>query len=702
MDNSSSPSNLSNSDSKKITLVLENFNLSPDLESKEKLLRNLAPDEAKTLIEKIPFENFTMILDECPNLDIIFSFLELLHSLKEELSDRLMEYLFLLESTSLDPSVLKRNCLDYLEKNLGVSSFTQALEKLNAENDERKIALLLTDIAIINEEISKRLLWELFSKFKDSGPKHFRDSLKILKWASEDLFLVISIIGTEKLLQSTNLKEFNNQLSLFISEDPDLIYPLIIEVPNSKLAITNLFNNSCIEDILDFLQIIETHSPDYMEALVDFNFDETRMINNFSKAKVKSKLLLLQKVIEYEDSRLFTIFINENLIILKTLIIEIKSAFDLECFYLCLSFFNTIDKLLAQELLININPKVVSEHLFESQNEKLVIDTFIAISTTNNLYLYYSLQAEFTDFIKWLEFFISKLQDLETLALFLVSFQKIFADAPELPLILTTIVKKLQREENLDDLGVFLGIIGNADPDLLNQILNNLLPNLKLYSTEKIGYLLMTTSLYNLEIGKNLVKNLSSRFSSEYDIKLLRKSFESMILANANVAEALLQDENFSTEVLIKNIKNSDILERVLFLETILPIGKEIIARIEQDTEFVSGLFQDIKKMTIQELTKLVSNSRWLNEDLTDELGRILANRNFTLADYYNLIHTSSWSNRELCKKIIYWTNIAELGEKFEDLPESDTVLEGIITILYEIDTEKAEKLIEEYLPKPD
>ncbi len=702
MDNSFPNVKQPESNSKKIDILLEKFNLYPDLELKEKLLLEQNSEVATSLITKIPFENLTMILDECPNLDTIFSFLELVHSLKEELSNKLMEYLFLLEEKSLNPTILKNICINYMEKNIGVNNFTDALEKLNKESDERKIALLLTDIAIINEEIAKRILWELFSKFKSSTPKHFRDSLKILKWASEDLFLVISIIGTEKLLQSQNLKEFNNQLSLFISEDPDLIYPLIIEVPDSKLAITNFFNNAEIEDMLEFLKLIEDHSPDYMESLVNFNFDKTRILYNFSNATLKTKLLLLHQVVEYKDSTIFTIFINNNFSLLKSLIGEIKKDFDLECFYLCLTFFNTIEKLLAQELLIYINPKIVSKHLFESQDENLVINTFIAISATNNLYLYYALQSEFTDFIKWLEFFITKLDDLETLALFLVSFQKIFADAPELPLILTTIVKKLQREENLDDLGAFLGIIGNSEPELLKQILNNLLAHMKLYPTDKIGYLLMTTSLYNLEVGKNLVRNLSSRFSSEYDLKLLRKSFESIILANPKVAESLLEDKNFDTGALIKNIKNSDIIERVLFLETIMPVGKEVITRILQDTDFVDTFFKNIETLTLTEITKILSNSSWLNDELSDEFGRRLARRNIDLDDYYTLIHTSSWSNRSLCKKIVYWTNIAELGEKIEETTESNTIIDAIIALLYEIDSEKAEKLLEYYLPKTD
>ena len=565
LNNSFLNSNPSKPFSKKSEVLIEKFNSLPDLKSKEIFIleiSNQSLDLARNLINDLSLETLTMVLDECPNLDDIFSFLELLFSLNKSVTQRLMEYLFILDIEDPDctPTSLKDQCISYLERNLSVKSFTEALDKLNDESDERKIALLLTDIAIINEEISKRLLWELFSKFKNSKPKHFRDSLKILKWASEDLFLVISIIGTERLLQSRNLKEFNENLSLFISEDPDLIYPLIIEVPDSKMALTNLFNTAAIEDMLDFLYIVESNSPDYMESFSTFDFDKPEILRNFSAGTIKHKLLLLQHLLEYENSELFQIFLQDNNAVLKNLIGEIKENFDLEYFYLCLNFFNALDKLLAQELLIYIDPKIVTKNLFNTERQDLVINTFISIATTNNLYLYYALQSEFSEFMKWLEFFIINLDDLETLALVLVSFQKIFIDAPELPLIITIIVKKLQRVENLDDLGVFLGIIGNSDETLLNLILNNLLPHLKLYPTDKIGYLLMSTSLYNLETGKKLVKNLSSRFSSEYDIKILRKSFESIILANTTVAETLLTDSKFNTDLLIKNFKESEFL----------------------------------------------------------------------------------------------------------------------------------------------
>ncbi len=708
MNNSFLNSNSNLPISRKIEYLIEKFNTLPDLKSKEKFILDIStqsPGLSVNLITKIPFETLTMNLDECPNLDEIFSFLELVHSFKQDLSNKLMEYLFILDNTEkadLAPVILKNQCYEYLEKNLGVKNFSEALDRLNNEIDERKIALLLTDIAIINEEISKRLLWELFSKFKNSEPKHFRDSLKILKWASEDLFLVISIIGTEKLLQSPNLNEFNSQLTLFISEEPDLIYPLIIEVPDSKKAITELFNNASLEDMIDFLNILEAHSPDYIESFIDFNFDSMKILHHFSIGKLKTKLQLLKKIIEYEDSFLYRIFIEENYIILKSLIIEIKENFDLENFYLCLNFFNTLDKLLVQDLLVHIDPKIVTENLFDTEKEDLVINTFIIIASTNYLYLYYTLKAEFSDFLKWLEFFISKLEDLETLALFLVSFQRIFNDAPELPLILTTIVKKLQREENIDDLGVFLGIIGNSEPDLLKLILNNLLPHLKLYPTDKIGYLLMTTSLYHLETGLDLVKSLAARFSSEYDIKLLRKSFESIILANSKVAEELIKDNKFNTELVIKNFNSSDILEKVLFLETILPIGKEIIDKILQNKQFIKQIIDFFTNSSVTEIIKILSNSNWFGMELCQDIGRILSERKFNLDDFYTIIHTSSWSNKLLCKKIVYWTDVIDMAEKFEEKEKNNSIIDSIITIFYEIDPEKTEKLLKNYSPIQD
>ena len=97
MNNSFPNANPSESNSKKIDSLLEQFNLYPDLELKERMLLEQNSEVAKSLINKIPFENLTMILDECPNLDTIFSFLELVYTLNEELSNRLMEYLFLLE-----------------------------------------------------------------------------------------------------------------------------------------------------------------------------------------------------------------------------------------------------------------------------------------------------------------------------------------------------------------------------------------------------------------------------------------------------------------------------------------------------------------------------------------------------------------------------------------------------------------------------
>jgi hypothetical protein len=664
------------------------------------------------LINTLEFENLTMILDECANLDDIFSFINFIHEKNNDLSNNLMEYLFIIDISESEytPIKLKEICIHYLEKNLDAISFTKAIEKLNLEPDERKIALILTDIAIINEEIAKRMLWELFSKFKEADPKRFVDSLKILKWASDDLFLVISIIGTEKLLQSRNLNDFNYLLSMFIGEDSDLIYPLVIEVPDSKFAIENLVNQSTLEDLINFLKIIEAYSPDYMDLLVNFDFESRALILKFEGGSLKEKLDFLHIIIDYEKSSVFEIFIQDNFEIIKKIIRDINSTVDLEIFYQALVLFNFIDKDLAQELLIKIDPVSVTKQLLHVENENLVINTFIEIASINHLYLYYSLQADFADFIKWLEFFILKLSDLETLALFLVSFHKIFGNAPELPLILTTIVKKLQREENLDDLGVFLGIIGNSEPKLLKLILNNLLTNLKLYPTDKIGYLLMATSLYNFDTGINLVRNLSSRFSSEYDIKLLRKSIESIILANAKVAELLLSDTNFNIQVLKNNIRQSDILEQVLFLETIQPVAQHIIDNILQDDLFIQEFFNAINETNYPELAKIISNSHWLNDFLIERFGKIIAEKtavapisdlisepNLTLEDFFNLIHTSSWANRQLCKQIIYWTDITELGEKLEALPQKDGLIDKFINFISEFDVEKAEKLVFDY-----
>lgn len=403
-------------------------------------------------------------------------------------------------------------------------------------------------------------------------------------------------------------------------------------------------------------------------------------------------------LLEYEDSNLYLLFITKNPELLRNLLSELKYNFDLNSFYNALTLFNTLDKELAQELLINIDPRIVTDQLLTEQDEMLVINTFISIASTNGMYLYYSLQADFTDFIKWLEFFLTKVNDLEVLALFLVAFQKIFTDAPELPLIFTTVVKKLQRVENLDDLGAFLGIIGSSDTDLLQTLLNNLLPHLKLYPTDKLGYLLMTTSLYNMDTGIGLVKNLSARFSSEYDLKLLRKSIESIILANAKVAEILISDKNFNKAILKKNIKQAELLEKVLFLETILPVGKELINEILEDEEFVDDFFSHCFSVTLTELTKVISNSNWLNEDMCEEVARCASGKSFNLEDYYTLIHTSSWSNRSLCKKIIYWTNLAELGEKIELADKKDPILDKIIGIISEVEPEKAEKLIFDYI----
>ena len=188
--------------SEELDLFIEKYNSFSDLKSKWKFLNEISDkntDLAKKLINKIPFETHTMVLDESTNLDDIFLYLELIYSLNLELSSKLMEYLFILDEEKKDttPLTLNNECQKYLQKSLDVSNFTDAYTKLNEDNDERKIALFLTDIAIINEEIAKRMLWELFSKFKNSEPKHFLDSLIILKWASEDLILVISIIGTE-------------------------------------------------------------------------------------------------------------------------------------------------------------------------------------------------------------------------------------------------------------------------------------------------------------------------------------------------------------------------------------------------------------------------------------------------------------------------------------------------------------------------
>ena len=88
-------SNSSLSEPEKLNLLLNQFNSSPDLKSKEVLLNEISNQNKKlviNLIEKIQFETLTMLLDECPNLDDIFLFLELIYRLKKDIATKLMEY----------------------------------------------------------------------------------------------------------------------------------------------------------------------------------------------------------------------------------------------------------------------------------------------------------------------------------------------------------------------------------------------------------------------------------------------------------------------------------------------------------------------------------------------------------------------------------------------------------------------------------
>ena len=490
---------------------------------------------------------------------------------------------------------------------------------------------------------------------------------------------------------------------MFIEEDPDLIYPLIIVVPDSKQAIKELIHNSSLEEIVYFFKLIENYSPDYLELLINYNFEENKLITSYNQSELQIKLSFLDFISEYEDSELYKIFVYKNSILLKNLQYQIKKQFNLNLFYQGLVFLNSIDKELSQELLIYIDPKLVTEQILTEEDGSLVVNIFNTIAAINGSYLFYSLQAEFKDFITWLERFLTNIDDLEILALFLVSFQKIFTNTPELPLIITTIIKKLQREENLDDLGAFLGIIGSSEPELLQLILNHLLSHLKLYPTDKIGYLLMATSLYNLETGLGLVHQLASRFSSEYDLKVLRKSFESIILANTKVAEEIVKDKNFDIQVLQKNIIDADLLEKVLFLEALLPIGKEVINELIGNREFTNDFYKKFFALNKPDLIKVISNSNWLNNEMCEEISKFIADKYISsntsdLEEYYEIIHTSSWSNRKLCKKIINGTSMSDLAEKLELLDKTNPLLDKIITILSEIDSEKAEKLLFDHL----
>ena len=60
-------------------MLVERFNSLPDLVSKCELLLNVKNydiEVAKGLVNELPFETLSMVLDECTNLDDIFVFLD--------------------------------------------------------------------------------------------------------------------------------------------------------------------------------------------------------------------------------------------------------------------------------------------------------------------------------------------------------------------------------------------------------------------------------------------------------------------------------------------------------------------------------------------------------------------------------------------------------------------------------------------------
>ena len=59
-------------------------------------------------------------------------------------------------------------------------------------------------------------------------------------------------------------------------------------------------------------------------------------------------------------------------------------------------------------------------------------------------------------------------------------------------------------------------------------------------------------------------------------------------MANTKVAEEIVKDKNFDIQILQKNIIDADLLEKVLFLEALLPIGKKKINELIGNEEFTN------------------------------------------------------------------------------------------------------------------
>jgi hypothetical protein len=704
-----------------LDLLITMFEEMSDLSLKQSLLEELFQTDieiAKRLIKSTKIEKLIEELEEHSSIEEIFSFLIILNKINPRRSLRILKSIFSTESDS-DINFLHKKCLDILNQYLNPKEITlgKALNQLRKESDERRLALVLTDIAPINGELANRFAWLFFDQFINSPPSRFLDCLRIISWGNRDLLRIISLAGTEKLRMSSSLEDFLNFLFLAQKKNPSTASLILMITDDFVAHLIKLINeNSDLSVITETLILIDelkselTNLIIYSKSLNQINV--IRCIKNTKNLVILSKFLFLisknpnselSRIIKWEsfprdpiiqlvkNYRNNGINIHLNLNIISDLLYSIQ----------------ILDLNFAKLLTSQLDPKLFSISILQYEDINVIANIITQINQIKPEFFHYSFKYRFSEFIKHIDNLILNIENLELLAEFTIVIYENFSKDPQFPLFLTLIRKRIQREQDLDNLGSFLGILGQYHPPLLQEIAlhHSLLTYYRLFPTDKLGHLLMSTSLYDFNTAVKLGEALSSRFSAEPDLNLIRVAFGSISLGSNEVANKILESNSFDTRKIVArlNPKLISCVQIAFVLETFNTVTNRIINDFLTNESYFQSFIENIKDVEIPDFVKIIANSNWMNKDLTHEIAKKIAKRNLTLKELHRILKTGAWANPKFAYTILYWQNLAELGDilKVEHLNNrNNTLIEELVYLINEIMPEFAQQLLQDNIWK--
>lgn len=689
-----------------IERLVKAFEELPTFDQKQRFLttnHSVDPQATQRLLRAANFDTLVEIVEENPSLDDIFGFLRLVKDIDPRLCQKLLFSVF-----GTDPDV---EVDELVEKSLQVlssdhqelfTSIHEGIMLLRAEEDERKIALVLTDLVLVNEEVANRVAWTLLDRFILASPKRFLDCLRIISWGNRDLLLIMSVAGEERLQKTDSLGSLLEQLRLVAREDPATASLLVSEnlrfVDQCKKLVEQNFS---LATIVETFQLIASLNEIVLEKILDTNINLPHLIRIVSQTMddhVATVVEFLDQLAQFKDSRVSKILMWENFP-RKSLVERLVENLDLHLLSDALQVFRVLDLSLAEETVAQIDPKLFAATFIKTDDPSVMAHVVHQIRQVKTEFLDYSLNSISTEIIKHLNQLIPPISNLELLAELMFPLLTVFDQNPQYPLLLTTVRKRLQRENDLDNLGCFFGMVGQDSPTFLRQVTNgnDLLNYLRLFSTPSLGQLLMTTSLYDTGTAIHLASSLSERFSVEPDVEVLRKAIETIALGSPEVARAITESEGFDPQELVhrlSKVTQQSCPKVSMALDTFHPLNPEIRELFLRQEETVELFLNNLQNESLPNLVKVMANSRWMTEELTDEVGRLIAEVETSVQGLTKLLRTGVWSNPDLSERLLYWTNRVELASQLEELGVEHPLVEEFLQLTLEIKPELADQLL--------